>query len=75
MVVYDLDCPAGHGFEGCFRSPEAFRDQAEQGLVTCPVCQSPELQRRASASRQRRTAIIALDRRGEKVSEERRHRH
>jgi hypothetical protein len=60
MVVYDLNCPDGHAFEGWFRSPEAFRDQTDQGLLTCPVCQSPEVQRRPSASRLRRTEASAL---------------
>jgi hypothetical protein len=59
MVVYDLNCPDGHAFEGWFRSPEAFRDQTDQGLLTCPVCQSPEVQRRPSASRVRRTEAPA----------------
>ncbi len=39
MIVYDLKCDsAGHVFEAWFSSSEAYADQQEQGLLTCPVC-------------------------------------
>lgn len=38
MVIYDLQCPQGHRFEGWFDDAQAFERQCGQGLVSCPVC-------------------------------------
>ncbi|MEF2071436.1 DUF1178 family protein [Consotaella aegiceratis] len=39
MIRFDLRCtPAGHGFDGWFRSSEDYETQAARGLVTCPIC-------------------------------------
>ncbi len=38
MIAYDLRCTNGHTFEGWFDCGQAFEDQQEKGLVTCPVC-------------------------------------
>ncbi len=39
MIVFDLKCDsAGHVFEAWFSSSEAFADQQERGLLTCPIC-------------------------------------
>ncbi|MBC7800226.1 MAG: DUF1178 family protein [Gemmatimonadaceae bacterium] len=38
MIHYQLRCGAEHGFDGWFRSAAAFDAQAQQGLVSCPVC-------------------------------------
>ena len=38
MIVYDLQCAAGHRFEGWFDGGDAYEDQIKKGLVTCPVC-------------------------------------
>lgn len=56
MVVYDLQCVAGHGFEGWFRSPDDFRTQCDDGLLSCPVCHSVEVLRKPSAARLNRGA-------------------
>jgi len=40
MIVYDLTCDGGHGFEGWFGSSEDFASQQARGLVTCPQCGS-----------------------------------
>ncbi len=39
MIRFALRCePAGHGFEGWFRSNEDFEAQAARGLLQCPAC-------------------------------------
>ncbi|HQV02676.1 MULTISPECIES: DUF1178 family protein [unclassified Novosphingobium] len=43
MIVFDLACPAGHRFEGWFGSSEDYASQRERGLVSCPHCGSPEI--------------------------------
>lgn len=49
MIVFDLLCGQGHGFEGWFDSGEAFDRQVGNGLVRCPVCDTPEVTRLPSA--------------------------
>ena len=38
MVVFDLECGAGHRFEGWFDDIKDLKSQIKKGLVTCPVC-------------------------------------
>jgi len=38
MIVFDLQCAQGHGFEGWFDSGDAFERQLASDLVRCPVC-------------------------------------
>lgn len=38
MIVFELRCGAGHGFEAWFRSGEAFEAQRQDGEVACPHC-------------------------------------
>lgn len=38
MIVFDLQCTAGHVFEAWFGSSEDWRDQRERALVECPLC-------------------------------------
>ena len=39
MIHYSLRCePAGHGFDGWFRSGADYEAQAARGLLECPVC-------------------------------------
>jgi hypothetical protein len=38
MIVYELKCSKGHGFEGWFRDAAAFDRQAAAGKVSCAVC-------------------------------------
>lgn len=40
MIRYALQCDGGHGFEAWFASSSDYDDQAERGLVECPVCGS-----------------------------------
>lgn len=39
MIHFSLRCePAGHGFDGWFRSSADFEAQAARGFLECPVC-------------------------------------
>jgi hypothetical protein len=51
MIVFDLLCAGGHGFEGWFNSAGDFASQKERGLLACPSCGSPKVKRIPSASR------------------------
>lgn len=49
MIVFDLQCAHGHGFEGWFDSGEAFEHQLASDLVRCPACDSATVTRVPSA--------------------------
>jgi hypothetical protein len=51
MKIFDLQCGAGHRFEGWFASVEEFAAQRSQGLVSCPSCGAQEVDRIPSATR------------------------
>ncbi|HEY4084047.1 MAG TPA: DUF1178 family protein [Burkholderiaceae bacterium] len=51
MLVLNLNCAQGHGFEGWFGSADDFESQRERGLVSCPVCANAEIKRMPSAPR------------------------
>lgn len=38
MIIYDLQCAAGHQFEGWFDGVDAYESQRKSGLIACPVC-------------------------------------
>ena len=45
MIVFDLRCGGGHVFEGWFGSSGDYDSQRQRGLVSCPVCGSPEVEK------------------------------
>ena len=49
MIVFDLLCTNGHGFEGWFASGAEFDRQKAANLVSCPVCDGSDVERRPSA--------------------------
>jgi hypothetical protein len=51
MKVLNLQCSSGHGFEGWFASEDDFQGQAARGLVECPLCGDPAVQKLPSAPR------------------------
>lgn len=51
MKVLDLQCPAGHLFEGWFASEDDFQSQLQRKLVQCPVCGASDIAKRLSAPR------------------------
>ena len=43
MILFDLRCKDGHGFEAWFRDSTAYEDQVAAGDLACPVCGSAEV--------------------------------
>ena len=44
MIIYDLQCEKGHSFEGWFKDRENWISQNSQKLVSCPVCNSSNIE-------------------------------
>lgn len=51
MIVFDLSCGDGHRFEAWFRSGAAFDEQAEAGILVCPVCRDTRISKAPMAPR------------------------
>lgn len=51
MKVLNLQCSHQHAFEGWFASEDDFQGQLGRGLVTCPLCGDPAIQKMPSAPR------------------------
>lgn len=51
MIVYELRCNTGHGFEAWFRNSDAFEQQRDAHQVTCPVCGTSEISKAPMAPR------------------------
>jgi hypothetical protein len=51
MKVLNLQCAAGHPFEGWFGSEDDYQSQQARGLLTCPMCGHAEVKRLPSAPR------------------------
>ena len=49
MIRYALACAAGHEFEGWFSASADYDDQRARGLVSCPVCESREVNKQIMA--------------------------
>ncbi len=45
MIVFDMECPHGHIFEGWFDSPKSFEEQNSKNLVSCPYCDDTDIRR------------------------------
>jgi len=45
VIHYTLSCDSQHRFDGWFKNAEAFDQQVEQGIVTCPVCASVKVEK------------------------------
>ena len=45
MIHYNLQCAASHAFDGWFKDSASFDKQARRGLLECPVCGSPKVER------------------------------
>ena len=45
MIRYALVCGKGHSFESWFTNSAAFDKQAKRGLVSCPVCGDPKVEK------------------------------
>jgi hypothetical protein len=49
MIKYALSCEHEHAFEGWFGSSSDYDQQAERGLVECPVCGSHTVRKQIMA--------------------------
>jgi len=51
MIRYSLNCDQGHSFESWFQDSDAYDQQAEHGLVSCPHCGSAKVEKAIMAPR------------------------
>ena len=56
MIRYALICQQGHQFESWFQDSAAYDKQAKRGLVSCPHCGSPKVEKAIMAPRLSATA-------------------
>ena len=56
MIRYALQCTDGHAFESWFADSAAYDAQKERGLVSCPICGSPDVDKALMAPRLGRSA-------------------
>lgn len=67
MIRYALSCENAHAFEGWFTSSEDYEQQKQRGLVSCPVCQSLQVEKSlmapsvATARKKEETRAFALE--------------
>ena len=70
MIKYQLICDQKHEFEGWFQDSAAYDEQAANGLLCCPLCDSDQVKRAlmtpnlASPKRRESTAPSATSRAG-----------
>jgi hypothetical protein len=43
MIVFDLKCSNGHGFEGWFKDIDSFNEQNSMGMINCPLCKDTNI--------------------------------
>ncbi len=51
MILYALQCDAGHAFDAWFRDSDSFDEQVDAGVLTCPVCDSDQVSKAIMAPR------------------------
>lgn len=49
MIVFDLQCSSGHIFEGWFKDGQAYEEQKEKNLISCPICNDTGISKLPSA--------------------------
>jgi hypothetical protein len=49
MIAYQLRCRNGHSFEGWFKDSAAYDQQAAEGKLTCPSCNSRKVEKAVMA--------------------------
>ncbi len=45
MIAFDLECSAGHIFEGWFNNIQSFEEQNAKKLVNCPYCNDTNIRK------------------------------
>jgi hypothetical protein len=63
VIKFSLVCDKGHGFDGWFSSSQDYETQKKRGLVTCPQCNSPKVNKSlmapsVSTSRQKESMAV-----------------
>lgn len=49
MIIFDLQCmDCGQNFEGWFESHQAFMEQKQQNLLSCPICDANNIEKKLS---------------------------
>ena len=43
MILFDLRCSSGHGFEAWFKDSVTFQAQVDAGELSCPICGDREI--------------------------------
>lgn len=56
MILFDLNCGAGHRFEGWFRSNKTFDEQQSAGAISCPSCGNTDISKAPMAPHVMRTS-------------------
>ncbi len=51
MIVFNLQCSAGHGFEAWFKDAKAYETQRRGRKVACPVCDDKKIDKLPAAPR------------------------
>jgi hypothetical protein len=51
MIRYALVCAKGHSFESWFQNSSAYDKQAKRGLVSCPQCGTPKVEKEIMSPR------------------------
>jgi hypothetical protein len=72
MIRYALACNKAHPFESWFPSSEAFDAQRTQGLLTCPVCGSGEVEKQImapSVARTDKAPAVSIDASAQPIAE------
>jgi len=61
MILFDLKCAHGHGFEAWFRNGAAYDEQSAAGAILCPVCGDARVTKAPMAPRIARSGAKARD--------------
>ena len=51
MIVYELRCGAGHGFEAWFRNSDTYDQQHDAKQISCPICGDEDVSKAPMAPR------------------------
>ncbi len=62
MYTLELECEAGHAYEGWYDSVEDYEATLQRGELCCPVCDSEFVMRKSSAHSNSGRALMNLAR-------------
>jgi len=68
MIVFELICREQHRFEGWFSSGEDFASQKDGGLLNCPVCGGPHVEKLPTAKIRKQSPEHAVSASGNAAS-------